>query len=316
MACHLLLSMGGISMGGFKITQAQAPPGWDTLILAGSGCHSSKRISMRSTPVPRYSAGCPSSPNLLSSQQTQRCHHQEMRQFRAPRTGAYLPGFAKELFLCFPLRLGRDLRHPPACWVSVTCPRWVTGTRADALATPPVPGDSSPRSCSGRCQGTAGACALWTGPAPCPSGAPRTGGLQDTHVSPHHHPVCSSSAGGVFGGFFGLTRVSVEAPGGQLERGVVAAPAGLVGVVAAALHGELVQPGAVGPLVPDGGERSPHGAGVCHHLQATPASRGQHWHQAGPGVRNDRFTPTTGMATLWDGEIQGGSSQPENSPPR
>lgn len=92
-----------------------------------------------------------------------------------------------------------------------------------------------------------------------------------------HHPLCSSrerSAGGVLG-ILGLTRVSVEAPGGQLERGVVAAPAGLIGVVAAALHGELIQPGAVGPLVPDGGERSPHGAGVCHHLQATPASRGQ-----------------------------------------
>lgn len=101
-----------------------------------------------------------------------------------------------------------------------------------------------------------------------PAGHPRQ--------SPAPPPLQQLRSGGVFGGFLGLTRVGVEAPGGQLERGVVAAPAGLVGVVAAAFHGELIQPGAVGPLVPDGGERSPHGAGVCHHLQETPASRGQH----------------------------------------
>lgn len=64
---------------------------------------------------------------------------------------------------------------------------------------------------------------------------------------------------------------------------MVAAPAGLVGVVTAALHGELIQPGAVGALVSDGGKRSPHRAGVCHHLQATPAGRGGGQCRAGAG---------------------------------
>lgn len=141
---------------------------------------------------------------LKQPQPAQGCHHEEMRQFRAPRIGAYLPGFGMEQLLCFPLCLGRDLCHPPACWVSVTCPRWVTGTRAAAPVTPPAPGDSSPRSCSGRCQGTAGACALWIGPAPCPSGAPRTGGLRDAHVSP---TIPSAAAGNTllqgFWGFWG-----------------------------------------------------------------------------------------------------------------
>lgn len=204
----MLLSMGGISTGGFELTQGLSGTSrccWDTQALAGSGCHSGKRISIRSTPVPNCSAGCPSSPNLFSSQGTQTCHQQKMRRFRAPRIGVYLPGFGKELFLCFPLCLGRGLCHLPACWVSVTCPRWVTGTHAAAPVTPRVPGDSSPRSCSGRCQGTAGACALWIGPAPCLSGAPRIGGLQDAHVSPHY-TLCSSrecSAGGFFGDFLG-----------------------------------------------------------------------------------------------------------------
>lgn len=102
--------------------------------------------------------------------------------------------------------------------------------------------------------------------------------------SPLSVPSSGDEKGRCWAGFWGwegarshltpLTRVGVEAPGGELERGVVAAPAGLVGVVAAALHGELVQPGGVGALVPDGGKRPPHGAGVRHHLQAAPAGDG------------------------------------------
>jgi len=197
--------------------------------------------------------------------------------------GLIFPVWARSSF--YPLCLGMAFCHPPACWVSVTCPRWVTGTRAAAPATHRVPEDSSPPSCSGRCQGTASACALWIGPSPCrPSDARRTGGLQDISVSPHC-PLPRSKGRSAGGGWVGigvgwgclslLTRVGVEAPGGELERGVVAAPAGLVGVVTAALHGELIQPGAVGALVPDGGKRSPHRAGVRHHLQGTPASRGR-----------------------------------------
>lgn len=161
----------------------------------------------RSTPLPKCSAGCPSSPNLLSSQGTRRCHRREERQCRAPGVGAYLPSFSKELFLHPLLCLGRGFCHPPACWVSVTCPRWVTGTRAAAPASRRAPGDSSPPSCSGRYQGTASACALWIGPAPCrPSDARRTGGLQDIPISPHRSLLRSRghSAGGVFWHWCGM----------------------------------------------------------------------------------------------------------------
>lgn len=240
----------------------------------------------RSHPLPQCSAGYLSSPTLLSSQGTGGCHHREDRWHRAPGVEPYLPGSDKEVFLLLSLCLGKGFCHPPVCWVSATCPRWATGTRAVALATRRAPGDSSPLSCSGRYRGTASACALWIGLALCHlSDARRTGGLQDIPISSHQcHPPPPEVWGTHLRVFFGiavrrghpplLTRVGVEAPGRELERGVVAAPAGLVGIVTAALHGELIQPGAVGALVPNGGKRSPHRACVRHHLRATPASRG------------------------------------------
>lgn len=158
----------------------------------------------RSIPLPKCSAGCLSSPNLPSSQGTRRCHRREERCCRAPGVGVYLPRFGKKLFLRLPLCFGRGFCHPPACWASATCPRWVTGTRAAALATRHAPGDSSPRSCSGRYRGTASACALWIGPAPCRlSDARRTGGLQDIPVSPHHPlPRSGGCSAGVLGFFW------------------------------------------------------------------------------------------------------------------
>lgn len=42
--------------------------------------------------------------------------------------------------------------------------------------------------------------------------------------------------------------------GGQPQGGVVTPAAGLVGVLAAPLHGEFLQPRGIGTLIPNGGK--------------------------------------------------------------
>lgn len=187
---------------------------WDTPALAGSRCHGGG-IGSRGTntlvPSPHHTAGHTGHPQPTSATpgDTDRCHHREERHRRAPTTGAHLPSFGRELCFKASFCISEGFLHPPACWVSATCPRWVTGTRAAAPGTRRAPGDSSPPNCSGRCRGTASACALWIGPAPCrPSGARRTCGLQQTPSVPALHPQQRGREGTLLGWFLGMGKGS------------------------------------------------------------------------------------------------------------
>lgn len=157
---------------------------------------------MRSTPVPKPFAGSPNSPNLLSSQGTQ----------TAPRTGANL--FGKEL-----LSVLRKGCVAPTCLLGV-CDLPSLGERdwrrrsGDSSCVWGLRSSELQREMSGDRRCLRSLDRPLSLPERCPSDRWPAG-----HPRQPHRPLCSGecSAGGVFWGVFGLTRVGVEAPGRQLQ---------------------------------------------------------------------------------------------------